>query len=274
MHTFCEKNEQYIGANNRLSLYDLTIPKNWNKKLIIFSHGYMGYKDWGAWNLLDNHFVDNGFGFLKYNVSHNGGTVDNGIDFPDLDAFSINNYSNELLDMEAIIALAKHKIDDLENIYLLGHSRGGGMVVLQSQNENVSKIAALAPICDISKRFPSGEDLENWKLNNTRFTTNGRTKQQMSHHYSQYVDFTENKDRLDIEWFARNSTTPICVIHGEDDPAVTIKEGEAIANWTGIDLIRIPNQQHTFGASQPWTEKKLPLGLETACEHLLAFFKH
>lgn len=272
MHIFCRKNEEYIGANNRSSLYDLTIPKSWNKKLIIFSHGYMGYKDWGAWNLMEDYFVKNGFGFLKYNVSHNGGTVNNGIDFPDLEAFSKNNYSNELHDMEAIIALAKNQVDDLEHIYLLGHSRGGGTVILQSQNPDVSKIAALAPISDIGKRFPAGEALEEWKLTGTRFTTNGRTKQQMPHNYSQFEDFVQNKERLDIESYSRNSNIPICIIHGEDDPAVKIEEGEMIANWAGTDLIRILNQQHTFGASQPWTEKELPLGLETACEYLLTFF--
>ena len=274
MHIFSKKNEQYIGVDGRPSLYDLTIPKNWNSKLIIFSHGYMGYKDWGAWNLMEDYFVEHGFGFLKYNVSHNGGTTEIGIDFPDLVGFSMNNYSKELRDMETIIDLAKRTLDNLTEIYLLGHSRAGGTVILQSQNAEISKIAALAPISDILKRFPTGADLEAWKSNGIRFTTNGRTKQQMPHDYSQYEDFIGNRERLDIEWYARNTSTPICVIHGEIDPAVKIEEGEAIAQWAGIDLIRIPNEQHTFGASQPWIEKELPLGLKTVCDHLLKFFEN
>jgi len=157
MHTFYEQNEQYIGAENRASLYDLTIPENWNHRLIIFCHGYMGYKDWGAWNLMGDYFVQNGYGFLKYNVSHNGGTVNDGIDFPDLEAFSKNSYSKEVQDMERIISLATDKLSDLEHIYLLGHSRAGGTTILQSQNPNVSKIGCLAPISSIAKRFPSGD---------------------------------------------------------------------------------------------------------------------
>ena len=207
-------------------------------------------------------------------MSHNGGTVENGIDFPDLEAFSQNSYSKELEDMETIIALAKQQLQDLEQIYLLGHSRAGGMVLLQSQNSSISKIAALAPISDISKRFPSGEELANWKSTGIKHTTNGRTKQQMPHRYSQYEDFIEHQERLNIESFVRNAAIPICVVHGEEDPAVNISEGEEIAEWAGIDLIRIPNEQHTFGACQPWTEKKLPLGLEIACEHLLTFFEN
>lgn len=273
MHIIFEKNEHYIGAEGRPSLYDLTVPQNWNKQLIIFSHGYMGYKDWGAWNLMENYFAEKGFGFLKYNVSHNGGTVENGVDFPDLAAFSMNNYSKEIADMEAIIELAMRKVNDLVSIYLLGHSRAGGTVILQSQHSKISKIAALAPISDISKRFPTGDELENWKSTGTRFTTNSRTKQQMPHDYSQYEDFIKNQARLNIEWYARNSKSPICVIHGEVDPAVKIEEGEAIAHWAGVELIRIPNEQHTFGASQPWTEKELPNGLKTVCEQLLSFFQ-
>lgn len=274
MHIISEKNAQYTGALNRSSLYDITIPENWNKQLILFSHGYKGYKDWGAWNLMEDFFVQQGFGFLKYNVSHNGGTTENGIDFPDLDAFSKNCYSNELKDMEAVIELAQEKVKDTDKIFLIGHSRGGGMVLLQSQNLAISKIAALAPISDIGKRFPDGEELANWKSKGVRYETNGRTKQEMPLDYSQYVDFLQNKDRLNIEHYSKNTRLPICVIHGEDDPAVKIEEGEAIAHWTETNLIRIPNEQHTFGAKQPWTEKQLPLGLEKVCEHLLAFFQH
>lgn len=274
MHIFSEKNAHYSGAQNRSSLYDLTIPKGWNKALIVFSHGYMGYKDWGAWYLVEDFFLQKGFAFLKYNISHNGGSVENGIDFPDLEAFSQNRYSYELTDMEAIIDLAKEKVKDLEQLFLLGHSRGGGMVLLQSQNASISKIAALAPISDIGKRFPSDEALHDWKSEGVRYTTNGRTKQQMPHSFAQYEDFVEHTDRLSIEHYSKNATIPLCVIHGESDPSVKIEEGETIAHWAGIDLIRIPNEQHTFGAKQPWTEKQLPLGLQKVCEHLLEFFQH
>ncbi len=274
MHIRSRRNERFEGADGRESLYDLILPENWNKKLIIFSHGYMGFKDWGAWHLMEDFFVTNEFGFLKYNVSHNGGTSENGIDFPDLAAFSMNSYSKELRDMELIIEMATTEVPDLDSIYLLGHSRAGGVVVLQSQHPMVSKIAALAPISNIASRFPTGDELDEWNKTRIRYSTNGRTKQQMPHDYYQYEDFVANRNRLNIEFYARNSHIAICVIHGEEDPAVNISEGEEIADWANITLIRIPNEQHTFGASQPWLEKKLPLGLKLVCEHLLTFFEH
>ncbi len=98
------------------------------KPVVIFCHGYKGYKDWGAWNLVAEKFALEGFLFLKFNFSHNGGTVDNPIDFPDLEAFSENNLSKELDDLEDIINRVsssdffKPEIDS-SNITLIAHSR-------------------------------------------------------------------------------------------------------------------------------------------------------
>ena len=69
------------------------------KPVVIFCHGYKGFKDWGAWDSVAKIFSDKGFFFLKFNFSHNGGTIENPIDFPDLEAFAENNYSKELDDL-------------------------------------------------------------------------------------------------------------------------------------------------------------------------------
>ena len=73
------------------------------KPIVIFCHGYKGFKDWGAWNLMAEAFAEAGFFFIKFNFSHNGGTVEQPIDFPDLEAFGNNNYTKELDDLESVI---------------------------------------------------------------------------------------------------------------------------------------------------------------------------
>ena len=50
------KNASYSGANGRNSLIDLEIPEEFNGEIIIFIHGFMGFKDWGAWNLVQQFF--------------------------------------------------------------------------------------------------------------------------------------------------------------------------------------------------------------------------
>lgn len=82
-------------------VYDVFfIPSQKPKPVIIFCHGYKGFKDWGAWNLVAKAFAKAGFFFLKFNFSHNGGTIEDPIDFPDLEAFAQNNFSKELEDLE------------------------------------------------------------------------------------------------------------------------------------------------------------------------------
>ena len=55
--------------------------------LVIFVHGIKGFKAWGTWNMIGEHFADKGFIFAKFNFSHNGTTLENPNEFDDLDAF-------------------------------------------------------------------------------------------------------------------------------------------------------------------------------------------
>ena len=38
------------------------------KPIVIFCHGYKGYKDWGAWNLAAEKFAENNIFLLKFNI--------------------------------------------------------------------------------------------------------------------------------------------------------------------------------------------------------------
>ena len=61
-------NASYVGSESRKSLIDLSIPQINNGKLIVFIHGYMGYKDWGCWNLVEKYFNKLGYSFCKFNI--------------------------------------------------------------------------------------------------------------------------------------------------------------------------------------------------------------
>lgn len=258
------KNQIYHGSNDRESLYDLVIPNKWNGKTILFMHGYMGYKDWGCWNLVQDWFTAKGYAFCKFNVSHNGGTVEQPIDFPDLEAFAENNYWSEHIDLSSMIRELYNE-HQMNNIHLIGHSRGGGMVLLTQASKIVKSVTTWAGIADIKSRFPKGKELENWKSDGVYFRENGRTKQQMPHSYSQYKAFLEHEHQLSIENTCKSLTKPVLHIHGSADTSVPVSEGESLAGWTKTKLQIINDANHTFGASQPWIEKSLPSHLEECC---------
>ena len=54
-------NSTYIGSAGRPSLIDLEIPETFNGELILFVHGFMGFKDWGAWHLVQQFFTEKNY---------------------------------------------------------------------------------------------------------------------------------------------------------------------------------------------------------------------
>lgn len=266
------KNQRFVGANNRESLIDLTIPSNFNGKLIVFIHGYMGYKDWGCWNLVEKFYTDLGFGFTKFNMSHNGGTVNNPIDFADLEAFAENNYSKEVFDFQQVLNWLENQLSPLPELVVIGHSRGGGIALLNAHDKRITKIATWSAISNIASRFPEGTPLKVWKTQGKRYIDNARTNQKMPNNYSQYEDFIANEDTLSIEKACLNSTTPTFVLHGDLDTSVDIEEGREIATWLKTRLFEIEEANHTFGSTQPWTEAEMPEHLQKVCEITLGFF--
>ncbi len=213
-------------------LIDITyIDENKKAPLVLFCHGYKGYKDWGAWNLMSRKLVNQGYTVVKFNFSHNGGTIDNPIDFPDLEAFSKNTYSQELLDLGNVIDWLFSSNNPFQEYYsthnftLMGHSRGGGIAILKaSQDDRVTKLVTLAAVSNFKSRFPKGDILKQWKEEGIRYVLNGRTKQQMPHLYQFYNDYIENKDQLDIQKAESELNIPHIIFHGDNDEAVSVNE--------------------------------------------------
>ncbi len=246
------------------------------KPLVIFCHGYKGYKDWGAWNLVAERFVQAGFVFLKFNFSHNGGTLEQPIDFPDLQAFGENTYTKEVEDLHTVInwSQASNGLPILKgSITVIGHSRGGGIVsIVAKEHKAVSKLVTWAGVSDYKKRFPKREKFEEWKAQGVFYVKNGRTKQDMPHFFSFYTDFVENEQRLTIKGAIKQLNKPHLIIHGDQDEAVSIKEAEAIKLWNPKAQLNIlKGGSHTFGSKHPWEETTLPFHLETIVNQTIEF---
>jgi len=249
--------------------------------LIIFCHGYKGFKDWGAWGLLAKTFAASGIAVLKFNFSHNGGTVNQPIDFPDLEAFGHNNYTKELDDLDRVLnwvelTYREHSNIDTTNLILVGHSRGGGIVTLKAaEDTRVKKLVSLAGVSDFKSRFPYGSDLDAWKSTGVQLVTNGRTKQQMPHYYQFYENFIANELRLTIQVAAKNLNLPHLIIHGDADTSVDLKEALALHKWhPRSQLLVLEGANHVFGSHHPWSFLSLPPYLQQSHSKITSFINN
>ncbi len=277
MKIITQKNIVLQNPETKPFLADAFYPETSEKlPLVIFSHGYKGYKDWGAWNLMAEKFAKAGFYFVKFNFSHNGTTLENPTEFADLESFGKNNYSKELSDLEFTIEhFSKNEKVNPENITLIGHSRGGGISIIKaSENPKIKNLITLASV-DSLDRFPRNEHFEKWKKEGVFFSMNGRTKQNMPHYFQFFEDFQKNKERFSVENSAGNFAGNFLIIHGKEDEAVNFSSAKNLHQWNkNSELQSIENGNHTFGAKEPLESSELPTDLEKAVVKMISFLKN
>ena len=256
-------------------LCDLTKPfQHHDKNLIIFCHGYKGFKDWGCWNLMADKFAQNGISFLKFNFSHNGGTINNPIDFPDLKAFSENNYSIEVNDVARVVNYVKSEFTYFANakIHLMGHSRGGGIACIASSRDlNIESLILLASVSDYKNRFPEQSEIDKWKENGVRYVENKRTKQQLPHLYQFYQNYMDNESDLNIESSIKKFKGKTLICHGTMDLAVDFQNALNLLSWSNNGSLLKLRTNHTFGSKHPWKNNHIPTALDQIIKKCISF---
>jgi pimeloyl-ACP methyl ester carboxylesterase len=268
------QNDIYTGAQNRKSLIDLEIPEDFNGEIIIFIHGFMGFKDWGAWHLVMDYFVQKGYGFCKFNISHGGGTSENGIDFPDPDSFGNNTFSHELEDLNQVVRWIDEKVSHWKG-HLIGHSKGGAIALIGGEQiEKIHSVSTWAAIASIGERFPTGEQFSKWKSKGVKYVKNGRTMQELPQKYTLYIDYMTNENAFDLERICSTIDKPIFVAHGEKDTSVDINNGRRLAKWSKTNLSMIKHTDHVFDSRHPWISSELPSPLLQLCEKTLEFLNN
>lgn len=199
-----------------------------------------------------------------------GGTMEQPIDFPDLNSFANNNYTHELEDIDRVV---KHLEDskiysqdlDLKNISLIGHSRGAGTVLIKtSEDTRIKKVITWAGVSDFKERFQEGTpEFYKWEKEGVIYGENSRTKQFMPHFFQFFEDFNKNETRFNIKKSVENLKVPFLVVHGSNDTSVLPIEGENLYSWNKKNKIeRIKDADHVFSSSHPWQSKTLPIELK------------
>lgn len=268
------------GSLEKEILLDVTFNNNSLKKhVVIFSHGFKGFKDWGPFNIMAKSFANENFFFLKFNFSHNGTSIDDPCNFNDLESFGNNNFSIELDDLNLIINWIIHNEDfakeiDINNINLLGHSRGGAISILKASEDNrINKVISWASPSDFTNRMDDSK-ISLWKEKGVAYVFNSRTNQNMPMYYQFYEDCIKNSKRIDIKNACLNLKVSHLVVHGTDDPTVSISDAYDFKKWnSNTEIFEINNANHVFGIMHPYTLDKYPKDFRLTLDKTFEFLK-
>lgn len=266
------------GRHGKPILVDLFY-RNTNepKPMVIFSHGFKGFKDWGPFNIVATQFANAGFAFAKLNFAFNGTTPQAPTDFSDLHAFGNNNFSKELDDLDVLLnwfeqANLNHSHFNLNSISLIGHSRGGGISILKAGRDNrIKNVVAWNSVNEFGK-YLSGEQIEEWKQNGVIYLPNARTGQLMPLYIQLYKDTLKKSNKLNIQKAVEGLKIPFLIVHSKDDETVSVNDAIAMHNWNRQSkLLLIDNANHTFNSEHPYLEEKLPAEFQQVVESTISF---
>ena len=269
------------GSAGKPILIDVTFKANAQpKQVVVFCHGFKGFKDWGPFNKIASHFAEKDIVFIKFNFSYNGTTTDDPLNFVDLKAFGNNNFCKELDDLSLVLDWIEVSNElkeevDASKISLFGHSRGGGIAMLKTAEDNrLDKVVSWASPSDFLSKIPSNEKRDTWKVKGVAYIYNGRTKQNMPMYFQFYKNCQENKNRLNIENAVRKISIPHLVVHGSEDPTVLLAEAENIKSWnTNTQLHIIEGANHVLGGFHPYDLEEFPENLQEAIDVTISFLK-
>ncbi|HKG06491.1 MAG TPA: alpha/beta hydrolase [Pedobacter sp.] len=245
--------------------------KNTIKGTIIFVHGFKGFKDWGAHNLLASWFAEKGYRYLKFNLSHSGVTTANPNDVTDMETFASNTISKELFDIDAVISYHQEHFPE-SSVNLIGHSRGGGLVIVKAaKDRRISKLITWSSIADFSSLWKKEQEKE-WIHTGQIHVVNARTKEEMPLNKTLLYDLREHREAYDVLKAAAAVKQPWLILHGDQDVNVDFSVAQQLAQrQIRAKIQKIEGANHVFGASHPYTSNDLPEHLQQVADKTLEF---
>lgn len=250
--------------------------------VILYAHGFNGFKDWGASCLITEAFTEAGFVMIRFNFSHNGTTPERQGEFVDLEAFGNNNYSKQLADIKSVTDWIcdsdnpYREAIDAGNIYLVGHSMGGGISILfAAEDSRIKKLITWAAISECKTPWGSWplEKMKQWLLEGVQYYTNTRTRQQLPLYYQLYLDYKSNEQRLSIENACKKLTIPFLICHGTNDISVPVESAYELQAWQPAATLFTVEGNHVFDQVHPWQKRYLPEAMETVVQRSISFLQ-
>lgn len=269
------------GSANRSMATDIFFKESQiPRPVILYTHGFNGFKDWGNFDMIAQAYVEAGYVFVKYNLSHNGTTVEFPDRFVDLEAYGNNNYSKECNDALLLCDFIQgsdfpaKQYSNPNSIILLGHSRGGAISILTAiANPSVRALLLWASTasCTTPWRHWPPEQLHLWKQRGVAHYENKRTKQHLPLYYQLYEDYQQHQQKFHIPTHFSNLQIPIHLTHGIDDQAVPLTDALYLHSLNSHATIHTLHTDHVFGRIHSPTVRSIPQATQLAIAADLQF---
>ena len=219
------------------------------RPVVVVCHGFKGFKDWGFFPRLAERLAVAGFTAASFNFSGSG--VAEGDQFTELERWKHQKPTTDLADIGIVM---QHFASEGASWFgLVGHSRGGGLAVLQAaRDERVKSLVTWAAI-DNFLRWPDDE-VAKWRREGSIDVVNTRTGQVLPIGRDALEDWDANREALDVVAAAARVRAPWLIVHGTADRSVGIEAGQRLRQASAArrtDLLEVSGD-HTFGIKHPW----------------------
>lgn len=259
---------------------DVTLPNQETAcGLVLFAHGFKGFKDWGHWHLIAQAFAQEGFAFVKFNFSHNGTALETPLDFSNLEAFGENTFSLETVDMQTVLDWCfsqKAFKFETDTVCTIGHSRGGPIALHTAASDvRVTQLITWAAVYDMGYAWEQNPALiSTLNKEGVYYVFNGRTQQNMPINKAIYKDYIDKKHIFSTATLLQQLSIPYLILHGDKDPAVPLDAALKLKEqYPGSQVEIVAGANHVFGGAHPWYESELPTHSKSLVANSINFIK-
>ena len=281
------KSSGAVESNEGLPIrYDLYVPAGNQQArfpVVLFLHGFKGFKDWGPFPDACYELSRAGFGVVAINFSLNG-VGDSLTEFDELDHFARETLSQDLNDVGNVIsALSREEITtgkaelQTDTVGILGHSRGGQTAVAAAaEYAEIGCLVTWSAVADYIERW-SDEMKEDWENKGYTEILNSRTGQVMRIDRVVYEDAVENAERVIAINRAPELYLPALFVHAKEDESVPSSESEQLYRQCPSNdkkLKLVPDTGHTFGGSHPFEEEHFPEPFAEVLAETIQWFEY
>jgi len=254
------------GSDDQPILGNAHVPEEPAKGVLIFAHGFKGYKDYGMFPSLARAAQAAGFLAHRFNFSHSGMTERiETFERPEL--FERDTWNRQVYDLRTVIRAVRS--GDIPGgdlpIVLVGHSRGGVTSLLAAGRRDgdmpdertpsgIITLASPAECCTLDEQT-ARQLLDGGRLG----ITSSRTGQELYVGSGWLSEQVDDPDAHDVPLCVARISCPIVFVHGDKDEAVPFGSMQTLDDAARDSVARtIAGANHVFNTPNPMPADAAP----------------